>query len=159
MSRNAQASGERGSRTPAGAGATPGGMPGTPGSHLQGPQSGQPMHHQDFHHPSPQHGHMGMGGMHSSPTKMHPTGAGQAQGHHGHLGGQFHWQHGQDMPMGATAGGTRGENMPLDTSSGMHHYQSQQQQFHGGGGGHPYPPLGHGQQQHNRGITGSDFSV
>merc|ERR1712083_162657 len=30
MSRNAQASGERGSRTPAGAGATPGGMPGTP---------------------------------------------------------------------------------------------------------------------------------
>ena len=80
MSRNAQASGERGGRTPAGAGATPEGMPGTPGSHLQGPQSGQSMHHQDFHYPSPQHGHMGMGGMHSSPTKMHSAGAGQAQG-------------------------------------------------------------------------------
>merc|ERR1719221_164509 len=94
--------------------------------------------------------------MHSSPTKMHSAGAGQAPGHHGHSGGQFHWQHGQEMPMGAAAGGARGENMPLDPS-GMHHFQSQQQQFHGGGGGHPYPPLGHGQQQqqHNRGMAGA----
>lgn len=154
MSRNAQASGERGNRTPA-VGSTPGGMPGTPGSsHIQGPTSGSQMHHPDFHHPSPQHGHMGMAGMHSSPTKMHP--AGGTQGHHGHqAGAPYHWSHGAEMPIPGAAGGSRGENMPLD-SSGMHHYQSQQQQFHGGG--HQYPPLGHGQQQqgqHNRGMAGA----
>ena len=90
-------------------------MPGTPGgSHMQGPQGGPQMHHQDFHHPSPQHGHMGM---HSSPTKMHPTGgaSGGSTGHHGHSGAPFHWSHGADMPMGA-ASGARGENMPIDSS-------------------------------------------
>ena len=94
-------------------------MPGTPGSsHLQGPTSGSQMHHPDFHHPSPQHGHMGMAGMHSSPTKMHP--AGGTQGHHGHqAGAPFHWSHGAEMPIPGAAGGSRGENMPLD-SSGMH---------------------------------------
>jgi len=154
MSRNAQASGERGSRTPVVGGTTPGtGMPGTPGGHMQGPPSGAPMHHPDFHHPSPQGHHMGMGGMHSSPTKVHPTGA--SHHHSGGPGGPFHWPHGGEMPMGA-AGGARGENMPLDPA-GMHHYQPQQQGFHGGG--HPYPgPMGHGQQQqqqHNRGVSGS----
>ena len=95
------------------------GIPGTPGSsHLQGPTSGSQMHHPDFHHPSPQHGHMGMAGMHSSPTKMHP--AGGTQGHHGHqAGAPFHWSHGAEMPIPGAAGGSRGENMPLD-SSGMY---------------------------------------
>ena len=87
------------------------GMPGTPGGHMQGPPSGAPMHHPDFHHPSPQGHHMGMGGMHSSPTKVHPTGA--SHHHSGGPGGPFHWPHGGEMPMGA-AGGARGENMPLD---------------------------------------------
>ena len=72
-------------------------------------------HHPDFHHPSPQHGHMGMAGMHSSPTKMHP--AGGTQGHHGHqAGAPYHWSHGAEMPIPGAAGGSRGENMPLDTS-------------------------------------------
>ncbi len=133
MSRSAQASGERGGQAMgmvgppgSGGGRTPTGMP--PG-HLPGPP--QSMHHPDFHHPSPQH-HMAMGGMHASPTKMHP---GAHPGHHGPAFG--HWGGPGDMgQMG------RGD-MQME---GMHHYQ--QQQFHG----MPYgPQMGHGhQQQHGR---------
>ena len=147
MSRTALASGERGGRTPAAAG----GPMGTPG-HMQGSQGGTSMHHPDYHHPSPQH-HMGMGHIHSSPTKMHPGGQGGPQQHH--AGAQFNWSHGGDLPMG---GGPRGDGMHMDPS-GMHHYQQQQQQqqqFHSGAHGYPPGLGGHGgqQQQHLRGAVG-----
>lgn len=95
MSRNAQASGERGAAAAATTPTTttPGARtPSSYGPSGAGPMSGAagpPVHPPDFHHPSPQH-HMGMGHMHSSPTKMHQ---GPHPTHpHQHPGAPFSWQ-------------------------------------------------------------------
>jgi len=141
MSRNAQASGERGAAAAAAAqatGGTPGPPPGarTPSSSYGGPMSaGPPVHPPDFHHPSPQH-HMGMGHMHSSPTKMHQGPHPSHQHHPGAGGGPFSWQHGSDMQMG----GGRDGHYPMDSSGMPHHYQQQQQ--------HSQQPPHQQQQQH-----------
>ena len=117
---------------------TPGPPPGarTPSSSYGGPMSaGPPVHPPDFHHPSPQH-HMGMGHMHSSPTKMHQGPHPTHQHHPGAGGGPFSWQHGSDMQMG----GGRDGHYPMDSSGMPHHYQQQQQ--------HSQQPPHQQQQQH-----------
>ena len=102
--------------------------------------------------------YLGMGHLHSSPTKMH-QGPHSAHPHHPGAGTPFSWQQqhgGSEMSMGGREG-----HYSMD-SSGMHHYQQPQQQQQLHGGPPSYPSMLHGgqqQQQQQQQNKGDDVEV